>query len=201
MKKITLLGELGKKFGRTHFFDVKTTSEAIRALCANFKDFRKHLIESDKKNVGYKILFKKGPLMDEKECFEPIGEKDEIKLLPVIAGADSGVGKVIAGVALIAIGTAVAILSAPTGIGPTIGAALISTGIAMTLGGVVQLLTPLPKMPGAPQRQEDKAGYIFNGPVNTTVQGFPVPVGYGRLIVGSAIISAGITVEDIQVDV
>jgi predicted phage tail protein len=195
-KKITLLGELGKKFGRTHYFDVKTTSEAIRALCANFKGFRKHLIDSDKNNVGYKILFKKGPLMDEKECFDPIGAKDEIKILPVIAGADSGTGKIIGGVLLIAIG-AVLTFTPLAAASPYI----IAAGVSLTLGGIVQLLTPLPKAPKPPERQEDKAGYIFNGAVNTTVQGFPVPVGYGRLIVGSAIISAGITVEDIIVDV
>ena len=36
----------------------------------------------------------------------------------------------------------------------------------------------------------------FNGPVNTTAQGNPVPVIYGEMIVGSATISAGIYSED-----
>jgi predicted phage tail protein len=36
--------------------------------------------------------------------------------------------------------------------------------------------------------------------VNTTAQGHPVPVGYGRMIVGSAVISAGIDVDEIPVD-
>lgn len=189
MKNIILLGELGAKFGRTHRYDVKNTSEAIRALSANFKDFKKHLLEQDKKNVGYHVFIGGKGVVDEKECFLPISKKDEIKIVPVIQGAESGVFKVIAGVVLIAIG---AVLS-ETGI----GASLIPIGVGLVLGGVVQLLTPLPKIPRPQDRQEDKAGYQFNGPVNTTVQGFPVPVGYGRLIVGSAIISAGITIEDV----
>ena len=32
----------------------------------------------------------------------------------------------------------------------------------------------------------------FNGPVNTVSQGNPVPVGYGRLKIGSAVISSGL---------
>ena len=43
------------------------------------------------------------------------------------------------------------------------------------------------------------ASYTFSGPVNTTAQGQPVPVGYGRLIVGGAVISAGITTEEIPI--
>ena len=38
--------------------------------------------------------------------------------------------------------------------------------------------------------------YLFNGAVNTTAQGHPVPIGYGRLIVGSAVISASIVTTE-----
>ena len=38
---------------------------------------------------------------------------------------------------------------------------------------------------------------IFNGSVNTVGQGHPVPVGYGRLRVGSCVISAGIDTVDL----
>ena len=40
------------------------------------------------------------------------------------------------------------------------------------------------------------ASYNFNGPVNTTAQGNPVPLLYGELFVGSSTISAGIYSED-----
>ncbi|HCW20974.1 MAG TPA: phage tail protein, partial [Achromobacter sp.] len=43
---------------------------------------------------------------------------------------------------------------------------------------------------------DNGASYNFNGPVNTSAQGIPVPVLYGRMIVGSAVISAGIYAED-----
>ena len=47
------------------------------------------------------------------------------------------------------------------------------------------------------ERPENKPSYSFNGAVNTTAQGHPVPVGYGRLVVGSAVISAGIDVDEV----
>ncbi|HNQ32149.1 MAG TPA: hypothetical protein PKJ93_00055, partial [Methanoculleus sp.] len=37
------------------------------------------------------------------------------------------------------------------------------------------------------------------GPVNTMAQGHPVPVGYGEMIVGSAVISAGIEIDEVAV--
>jgi predicted phage tail protein len=43
MKKIQLLGELGKKFGKSFKMDVKNPAEAVRALCVNFPEFRKEL--------------------------------------------------------------------------------------------------------------------------------------------------------------
>ena len=66
-------------------------------------------------------------------------------------------------------------------------------GISMVLGGVVQLLSPQQTYDSAAsERPENRPSYNFNGPVNTTAQGHPVPLCYGRMIVGSAVISAGI---------
>jgi len=65
----------------------------------------------------------------------------------------------------------------------------------MILGGVVQLLTPIPKGSAA-NTAANAPSYVFNGAVNTQAQGNPVPLLYGRMIVGSAVISAGIKAED-----
>jgi predicted phage tail protein len=73
-----------------------------------------------------------------------------------------------------------------------------NVGFALALGGVAQMLAPQPKMDaGAGSQEANSPSYTFNGAVNTTAQGHPVPVGYGRLIIGSAVISAGVQVEDI----
>ena len=47
------------------------------------------------------------------------------------------------------------------------------------------------------EKPENTPSTYFDGAVNTTAQGHPVPIGYGKLIVGSAVISAGLTVEEV----
>ena len=66
----------------------------------------------------------------------------------------------------------------------------------MFAGGVVQLLSPQQRSLSTKDRPENGASYNFNGPVNTSAQGGPVPLLYGRMIIGSATISAGIYSED-----
>jgi len=69
-------------------------------------------------------------------------------------------------------------------------------GIAMVMGGVVQMLSPQQRGLSAKDNPDNGASYNFNGAVNTSAQGNPVPVLYGRMIVGSSVISAGIYAED-----
>ena len=68
----------------------------------------------------------------------------------------------------------------------------------MMLGGVAQLLSPQQRGLSAKDGPENGASYNFNGPVNTTAQGNPVPLLYGELIIGSATVSAGIYSQDQQ---
>ena len=115
--------------------------------------------------------------------------------MPIIQGAQSGVGKIFAGAILL--GAGIALMTIP-GLGVTagkIGIGLLGVGLSTTVGGVTQLLTPIPKAPTI--GKETDPSFSFGGPVNTSVQGYPIPVVYGRRIVGSKIISAGITIEEI----
>ena len=64
---------------------------------------------------------------------------------------------------------------------------MVGLGTQLTIGGVGALLTPTPK------DVEETNNYSFNGPVNTIRQGVPVPICYGQLMVGSSVISSGIS--------
>lgn len=203
MKNILLLGELGKKYGRKYRLNIKTPAEAVRALCANFPDFEKFVSESGKRNVGYRVLIGKKDITGE-ELHDPIG-KQEIKIVPVIGGAGGGgIGTIILGAALVALsfyipGSIFAINAAlATGISvTTMASAAFYVGAALVLSGASQMLAATPEAAQPSERPENQPSYVFNGAVNTTSQGQPVPIGYGRLIVGSAVVSAGITVEEI----
>lgn len=196
MKTIILNGQLGKTFGRRHRLDVRTAGEAVRALVANFPAIEKHLIET--KGVGYRVKLHDTPLQDLREIHHPVGG-GTITITPVIAGAGgNGLGQVLLGAALIAAafipGLNVAVWAGAT---TTWASVAFGVGVSLALGGVSQMLAPQPKSQSPSERPENAPSYMFNGPVNTTAQGQPVPVGYGRLIVGGAVISAGLTTEEI----
>ena len=188
--QVILLGDLGDAFGREHFFDIKFPREAISALAANFKQFRNHIAKGN-----YKILLGSKEMEDLSELHTPISTKEKITIVPVIEGAGSGTAKIFAGIAIL--GVAAVSLWNPWGavwVGKA-GLALLGVGLSTTLGGVTQLLTPLPKAPTIEKGTDPS--FAFGGPSNTSVQGYPIPVVYGQMIVGSKIISAGITVEEI----
>lgn len=199
MKTIILLGELGKRYGRKHMLDVKSPAEAVRALCANFKDFAAFVSSSTDRGVGYRVLNMRDEVPGDK-LHDPASRK--ITIAPVVVGANffkkllSGVGAILTGAALIAASILVPGLGAVVLFGTTtLATVAFGIGVSLALGGVAQMLAPQPKSQG-PQ-EEQQPSYVFNGAVNTSAQGQPVPVGYGRMIVGSAVISAGISVEDI----
>ncbi len=199
MLTILLLGELGKRYGRQHRMDVRSPAEAIRALAANFPDFVSWMSSSAERNVGYRVI-SGDESITASELHNPASRR--VIIAPVImgAGGDNPFTKILIGGALIA-------LAFYTG-GATLGEAglvfsglagqvAFGVGVSLALGGVAQLLAPTPQ--GVQPLEATPSSYIFDGPVNVIAQGNPVPIGYGRMIVGSAVISAGITVDDISV--
>lgn len=172
--------------------DVRNPAEAVRALSANFPEFQRYLLESGKRNVFYKVMVGKEARTAD-QLHDPSGQS-VIKIIPVIGGAGGRANPftfIAAAVLVVAsIGLNIAFPGNP------VSPYLMNAGIAMAIGGVVQMLTPLPKTPNQQDRPDNKPSYVFNGSVNTSAQGYPVPVGYGRMIVGSAVISAGITTAE-----
>ena len=200
MKTIRLLGELGKRFGPTHRFDVQTPAEAIRALSANFEGFKRFLIESKDLGLVYKIFVGHRRLNADEEV-EMGTSEESICFAPVLVGSKSAWGQIFVGAVLVATslgfgplgGLFVGEFAAFAGAASMVGA----VGFSLALGGVAQLLTPSIKTPSSKETKNNPS-YLFNGVVNTTAQGQPIALGYGKMMVGSAVISAGIYSEDIR---
>ena len=195
MKTVILNGKLGKLFGRKHRLAVTTAAEAVRALVANFPSIEKYLIENS--SVGYRVKLHKAPLMDAGELHHPVGGST-ITITPVVAGAKGILGQILVGAALIAVsfipGLNVAVWA---GAAATYSSIAFGLGVSLLLGGIAQMIAPMPKTSEPQERPENQPSYGFNGAVNTSAQGQPVPIGYGRLMVGGAIISAGFTTVEI----
>lgn len=191
LRKIKLYGRLAKFIGkRVLEADVASAAEAVRFLVVNFPDLEEHM-----SSQHYKVSIGKYDI-DETELQHPVGQQD-IRIIPVIAGAGA-VGRIIAGVALIAL-SFVSLGGAPL-LG-AIGAKLALTiGASLALGGVAQLLTPVPQpLAGADGEKDPKKSYSFSGIQNTSRSGTPVPVVYGETLVGSVVVSVGIDTEQVTV--
>lgn len=136
------------------------------------------------------------------EIQHPVGN-EIIKIVPVMAGAGGAVGRIFAGIGLIALtvitggfgGAAIGLFGAGT---IALSTVAVGIGVSLVLGGVAQLLTPVPQVnqPGASNKAQDngdpRKSYSFSGIQNTSRQGVPVPIVYGETVVGSVVISAGI---------
>jgi predicted phage tail protein len=186
LRKIKLYGQLAKFIGRRVLeADVATAAEAVRMLVANFPGLEQHMAEQH-----YRVTVGTYDL-EESEIHDPAGQQD-IKIVPVIAGAGA-VGRIIAGIALIAASfipglQGVAILGSKL----LVTTALVTVGASLLLGGVAQLLTPVPKVPqGSGTDNDPRKTYNFSGIQQTSRQGVPVPCIYGLTLVGSVVISAG----------
>jgi predicted phage tail protein len=205
---IKVYGKLAKHLGQRSFkAAVKTPAEAIRFLLANFPSLRGVISEGD-----YKVTVGRSELEignHPEYLHYPSASFETIRIVPVVAGA-GGVGKILAGVALIA----AAIVLAPVGggflglgagaltgtftLGAAASVAIGSIGVSLALGGISQLLTPTPKISqGEDSTNDPRKSYSFSGIQNISRQGVPVPVIYGEVFTGSIVISAGINTEEV----
>lgn len=100
------------------------------------------------------------------------------------------------GAVLVAVGGIMTYLSG--GAASPLAAGLMTTGVGMMAGGVIQMLSPQPAGLASKQSDDNKASYAFGSVTNTASQGYPVSLLYGKRRIGGAIISAGIYVEDQQ---
>ena len=94
-----------------------------------------------------------------------------------------------AAVAAVAPVAAVAASGVAGAIGVTGMAAMSYLGTGLLLGGAAMMLAP--DVPDG-NSSEKAENYLFGGPVNTVKQGEPIPLVYGRAIVGSKTISASL---------
>lgn len=212
--KIRFFGILGETFSKEYNLAVTSVSEAIHAI--NILTGRKlysFLLDNDKKGIRYNILIngkkfkssiniKNEEDLKKQETLNYLQNSEltiknyslkSIEFIPIIEGADGDLGGILTavlGAVLIVVGILVP------------GAQLLAVvGIALLVGGIVNLLTRPPKFADFRDiATGGKASYLFAGPQNTVNEGGPVPVGYGELIVGSQVISASYFNKNISAD-
>jgi len=226
MVKIELHGILAEKLNKANWnLAINSVSEAIRAIEANTGILYKNLYELDKQNIKYRILINKKdfkifkPEEEIKNDFDKVMNSnlltsfeeqvlESIDIIPILEGSGGGGGffqiiPVILGIALIFTGVGIA---ASAGVFGLLAASLVVAGIGLAAVGFLALLSSPPPFVApefnAPNVAGSKSGggksYLFDGPTNTAGEGGPIPIGYGRLLIGSKTISATYTTSYIE---
>ncbi|CAK0749921.1 Tail assembly protein [Gammaproteobacteria bacterium] len=215
MVTITLHGEMGKALGKAKWIlDVKKVSEAIHAINVLTENKLNKYLKKHGED-GFSVVVNNRTLtygekldINDKEIERKIKESQlnlsfknlqTIDIVPVVVLANSDILNIVLGVVLIIVGVLIAV--GTLGGGAPLSAALIIGGIGIIAAGVINLLSKPPVFED--YREISKGGktsYLFNGPENVINDGGPVPIGYGRLLVGSQVIAASYNISNIPVN-
>ena len=213
MVTIRLLGEAGRRYGRRFQLAVKTPAEAVRALCLQIPGLRQYLLESGEKGIDWRVVTDHAEGLEDEQLLWPMSKRMVLAPLPAGRG---GVGKIIAGVALVAFAILVPGIgaAAATIFGTQFGAISLgigAIGASLIFGGVADLLTPTPKMPNVKggglgggssatsgrSQEEQLNSFAFDKSNANTVQGDVVPVLYGERIIGALpVLSFGLELQN-----
>ena len=194
LMQVKLLGDLGQKFGRHYEFVADSPRDVISALSHQLAGFKQYLSEAHEGNVAFRLVDDDPEGMAYEKAVMPC---KRLIIAPMVMGGGA-TGKILLGVALIALSYGAATLVAGAWLAGASGFALqalgavanagLFAGASLIIGGIAELLTPTPKDGG---REES---FLFDQAAETSVQGTPVPLIYGRYLATSpALISSSVT--------
>jgi len=181
-RNIYLKGRMGKLFGEHHRLNCKTVQEAMHAIDTMKGGVRQYLMDCTENNVKFTVQKGEEFLTNQTAGIELA--KDDIIITPVPSGAaKDGMKELIIGVLLIIIGLSMG----DPGTMSKGAQMLVTVGTQLALNGIVKLMTD------EPESLDEQESTLFNGPINNTKSGIPVPLAYGRMEVGGAVINFGFT--------
>lgn len=194
MVNVRFYGSL-KQFGTEFRLDCKTPAEVVQALTSQIPNLRQFIQKGlFTVRVG-RDYFDNRYL--EKGLSQKLKDDATVHFTPTLKGSKrGGLFGVITGVALIAGALALGPLGFSV-IGANAAWTVGGLGASLLLGGVAQMLTKMPDMKLGSEK-EKKQSTSFTNLSNMAAQGRIVPLAYGRIRVGSLIISQGIETMDIE---
>lgn len=198
LRTIHLTGPLARFSKKPVQIEAATTLMVMQGLFNMFGPRFKQIIRDGEWHLtrGKKLKDVKSydDTIAEEELKFNLGATETIYLCAAVK-AMSAVARVVVGIVLIVVGA----ILVYTGIGGPLGSYLIKGGLMLVLGGVSEMLAPKPKT-GQQDQAGQNASFLFNGTVNVTEQGGPVPVIYGRMRrASSLVLSAGMTTENLTI--
>ena len=197
MVEVKLLGELGRRFGRSYRFMANSPKDVISALSNQLAGFKDYLTGAHEDGIGFRLVDGDAEGMDYEEMMMPCRQS---VIAPIISGGGN-IGRILIGIALIALafipfgGAFAGFVAGKFAVGSGI---LFSLGTSLVLTGLAALLTPPVRNPKSDT--EKKESFLFDRATELSSQGVPVPILYGRFLAASPlIISSAITTQQVAV--
>lgn len=206
LRKLYLYGSLAQTYGAEHEVAADSLPAALRIADCNYPGLLNRIQRGQFHCLHGGADIEEATELHEHQVTLPRARGD-FHLVPVAEGAKGRSGKIIfqivvggallatgVGGALGAFGTAasqagVTGFAASTGfLGLTYGTTALM-GAALFLGGISQLLTPVPKV-GSDER--DPTAFTFGGPAQVNTEGGAVPLAYGEVIWSGITVAASI---------
>jgi predicted phage tail protein len=174
MTHVRLHGILAREFGHTFPLNVGNSKDVLHALDANNEGFIARIVNLQKEGCLYEIIIDK-KRVNHTEELQNRHNPTTIDLVPAVAGSGIiAVGSLMLGV--LGSGTFLAALAK-----------------AVLFAAISYALSPKPEVEQMEITADaSKESLIFSNTVNTASQGAPLPIGYGRLKVGSQVVQATI---------
>lgn len=183
--RIITAGDLGVVLGRTEWklhLTQPSVAEALRAIDVNTGGKLHAYLSNEGKQKPYRIaLGREENVIDREELRNPSGMQD-IYILPVVSGNESGAVKAIIGAILLIVAwwnPYSWFYIAGEGL-TMVGVATVTVGSSLFLGGVTQMLTPTPGF-DANREGDSRGSNIFGGNASAISQGGAVGLIYGRI--------------------
>lgn len=181
MTNIFLHGKLAKIYGPKHYFSICRPKDALSAIETIHEGFMGKLIELSAQGLQYSIIAD-NQIVEGVEEFSGKRKIKELHIVPTVYGS---------GVAALAVGAVALTAGIAVGTTTLVGSILLGVALSAISFGIQSLLAKPPEANSASISASTSAtskSFLFSNKENIKQQGNPVPLGYGRLRIGSAVI-------------
>tara|TARA_R110002167_G_scaffold127194_5_gene308626 strand:- start:2175 stop:2774 length:600 start_codon:yes stop_codon:yes gene_type:complete len=171
MTIVNIHGILAREYGSSFILNLPNPKDVLEAIDCNRLGFLQRLVELQREGFCYDLIIDKKRITNGPDM-ENISDPATIDLVPAISGS----GPLAPIFMFLGSGTLLAYLAN-----------------AVIFAAISYALTPKPENEALEiESNSSKGSLIFSNTANLANQGSPVPIGYGRLQVGSQVIQATI---------
>ena len=194
MTTVSLAGRLGEIVGANFSFKTRNLREVLSAIEANTGKFRSYLAKNGKRRFA--VFVNNKEIDPDVACNIDVRNKS-VLIIPVLMGAfiASATAAIVGAMGFSMTVAAGATIATAATIGGKIATFIVGTVLSAALAFGLNLLISKLMAPDDPDAAQTSS-FMFGQAENITKQGVVVPVGYGRMRIGSRVVSVNLSNVD-----